>query len=169
MRIAGRSLDPTILFGSVYVDTKDESRFSRVKCSGEKPSCARCLNKGKQCEGYHPTKATKRKQSQVAAAEGSIRDPSSGATAQTQEDYGTHYHISAAHHDIWALSVDHGHPQNVVNHSMNLTVDAETYSVGSQYNSLGSLFDYIDKPTSAKANLESHGMERLCDVEDKDQ
>lgn len=89
----------------------------------------------------------------MAAAEGSIRDPLSGATVQTPQNHGTHYHISAAHHDIWNLTVDPGHPQNTITHSITLAVDANTFSVGSQYNYLGSLLDYIDKPTSAKANL----------------
>lgn len=105
----------------------------------------------------------------MAAAEGGIRGPSSGATAQTPEEHGTHYHISAAHHGIWNLSVDHGHPQNAIIHSITSTVGAKTYSAGSQYNFLGSLIDTRDKLTSAKANLKSHGMERLCNVEDNDQ
>ena len=38
------------------MDTKDKSRRSRVKCSGEVPSCKTCLDQGKQCEGYRVTK-----------------------------------------------------------------------------------------------------------------
>ena len=106
-------------------DTKPNSRRARVKCSGEAPSCQRCLGKGKQC-GYHKS-TTSRWQAQVAAARDSIQNPSAGASSQPLEWHGTHHRVLAPRNDAWNLPVDQVLRQSTPNNSPISTNGVQDY------------------------------------------
>ena len=98
--IAGRFLSltaPSLLIPSAHF------RQARVKCSGESPSCKRCLDKGKQC-GYHKSTTT-RWQAQVAAARDSTQNLSAGAALQSLERDITDHQVLAPRNDAWNLPV----------------------------------------------------------------
>ena len=122
------------------LDTKDESRLSRTKCSGEVPSCETCIGKGKQCEGYNITKTIKR-QRQVAATQRSIRSFSNGATLQSP-GHSTHHQISAPPNHAMNLPVEQALHKNAVTNNTTLTYDSEDYSVDTQPSFLFRLFQH---------------------------
>lgn len=69
-----------------YRASCDNCARSKVKCSGEKPKCKRCVEKGASCD-YSPAQRSRRPRSQTsqmtsASATGS-RPPTSGDTAAT--------------------------------------------------------------------------------------
>ena len=96
-----------------------------MKCSGEAPSCKRCLGKGKQC-GYHKSTTTKW-QVQVAAARDSIQNLSAGADFQSLEQHGTHHRVLAPRNDAWNLPVDQGLRQSTTTNPPILTNGVQNY------------------------------------------
>ena len=71
-----------------YVDTEDVSRRSRVKCTGEEPSCKSCFQQEKQCGGYNiprkkPAASGSRRREDVEKG----NDVSTTSTEQSPNDY----------------------------------------------------------------------------------
>ena len=103
--------------GCKCIDTEDELRYSRAKCSGEVPSCKRCLRKEIRCGGYH-TPATIRKRRQLLTARDNIRNLSASGNLHSMEQHGTSYQIPAPRNDDWNAHVNPGLQQNdITNHS----------------------------------------------------
>lgn len=113
-----------------YVDTKNKLRSSHVKCSGEMPSCERCLRKGKQCGGYY-TSGNTREQGQLAAARDNACNNSAAVTLQSLEQDGKDCQVPAPWNDAWDLSVDQGLQENTTANYSTWVNDARTCSVDS--------------------------------------
>lgn len=113
---------------SKHADTKDKFRYSRVKCTGEVPSCERCLLKGKQCGGYHTSTSMKR-QDRVSVARDNNRNLLAGVPLQSLEQYGTIYQILAPRNDAWTLPVNQGLQQNFTTNCSTLTKEVRNYAM----------------------------------------
>lgn len=111
-----------------YSDTKDEIRYGHVKCTGEVPSCERCLRRGKQCGGYHTAKNNMR-QGQVAATRDNILNHSASATLQSLEQDSTKRQVPTPRNDAWDLPVDQNLQQNNTANCSTLTNDLRNYPV----------------------------------------
>ncbi len=104
----------------------DELRFSRAKCSGERPSCERCLRKEIRCGGYH-TPTTIRKRRQLVAARDNIPNLSAGGNLHSLEQDGTNYQILAPRNNAWNAHVNPGLQQNDTTNHPTWTTNVRIY------------------------------------------
>ena len=128
-----------------YVDTNDESRHSRMKCSGEVPSCDRCLRKGEQCRGYPPRKSTKKRRRAAVARDRSPNIPTD-APLPVPEDHSTDHQVLAPQNNASNIHVGEDLQQNVTTNSSISRDEVGTDSMDAQRNYLLSLFHYLDEP-----------------------
>ena len=128
-----------------YIDTNAESRDSRVKCSGEVPSCNRCLHKGEQCRGY-PTRKSPKKRGRAAAARASGQIIPSDAPLTVPEDRNTDDQVLVPQNDASNTRVGEGLQQSVVTNNITSRSEVGTDSMDAQHNHMRSFFHYLDEP-----------------------
>ena len=139
-----------------YVDTNDESRNSRMKCSGEVPSCDRCLRKGEQCRGYPPRKIMKKRR-RAAVARGRSPNIPTDAPLPVPEDHSTDYQVLAPQNYASNTRVGEGLQQNVTTNNTISRNEVGTDSMDAQRNYLLSLFHYLDEPQENEQGQRGEG------------
>ena len=129
-----------------YVDTNDDSRQSRMKCSEEVPSCNTCLRKGEQCRGYPARKSMKKRRRAALARSRSPNIPTD-ASLRVSEDHSANYQVLAAQNDASNTRVGEALQQNVTTNNTISRNEAGTDSMEAQRNNyLHSIFHYLGEP-----------------------
>ena len=116
-----------------------------MKCSGEVPSCDRCLRKGEQCLGYSAPESMKKRR-RAAAARGSSYNILTDQPLPIPEDHSTDYQVLAPQNDASRTRVGEDLQQNVTINNTVSRNEVGTDSMAAQRNYLLSLFRYLDEP-----------------------
>ncbi|CAF9924907.1 hypothetical protein IMSHALPRED_006324 [Imshaugia aleurites] len=90
----------------------ENCRISRLKCTGEVPSCETCVRRGMQCGRYH-TSRTVRREGQMATARENIHNFSVDANLQFSDQNGTSRQGPADRNGAQYQPVDEGLQQTI--------------------------------------------------------